>query len=43
MSKVGKVVIINSVLMTTLIYYLLVYPIRDSILNRMSQISRKFL
>lgn len=43
MSKAGKVVIINSILMATLIYYLSVYPIPDSVLTKISQISRKFL
>lgn len=43
MSKVGKVVLINSVLMAAPIYYLSMYPILDSILTRISQIARKFL
>lgn len=42
-SKAGKAVFINSVLMVTPIYYLFVYPISDTILIRLSQIARKFL
>lgn len=43
MSKAGKVILINSVWMATPIFYLFVYPITDFVLNRMSQIARKFL
>lgn len=43
MSKAGKAVIINSILMATPTYYLSVYPILDSVLSRISQISTKFL
>lgn len=42
-SKAGKIVLINSVLMATPTYYLSVYLIPDSVLNRTSQIARKFL
>lgn len=43
LSKAGKVILINSVWMATPIFYLFVYPITDFVLNRMSQIARKFL
>ncbi|XP_039119188.1 codeine O-demethylase-like [Dioscorea cayenensis subsp. rotundata] len=42
-SKDGKVMLINSVIMASPLYYLSVYPIPDSVLNRLSQIARKFL
>lgn len=42
LSKARKVVLINSVMLPTPIYYLSVYPIPDSVLNRMSKIARKF-
>lgn len=43
MPKSGKTVVINSILMATPIYYLFVYPIPDSVINKISQITRKFL
>ncbi|XP_039142228.1 uncharacterized protein LOC120279366 [Dioscorea cayenensis subsp. rotundata] len=42
-SKAGKSVLINSILMSTPIYYLAVYPIPDNVLNKLSMIARKFL
>ncbi|XP_039119691.1 uncharacterized protein LOC120255989 [Dioscorea cayenensis subsp. rotundata] len=43
LSKAGKSILINSILMSTPIYYLAVYPIPDSILAKISLIARKYL
>lgn len=42
-SKPGKVVMINSSIMVMHVYYLSVYPVPDSILDRISASARKFL
>lgn len=43
LSKAGKSVLIDSILMATPTYYMLVYPIPDSILTKFSRVARKFL
>ena len=43
LSKAGKTVMINSSLMTILIYYMYVYSIPDTILDKISKAARKLL
>lgn len=43
MSKAGKAVVINSIIMATPTYYLSIYLIPESVLNKISKIPRKFL
>ncbi|XP_039127505.1 uncharacterized protein LOC120263608 [Dioscorea cayenensis subsp. rotundata] len=43
LSKAGKSILINSILMASPIYYLSVYPIPDTVLTKLSSIVRKFL
>lgn len=42
-SKAGRVVLINSFLLATLVYYLSVYPVPDSVLDKTSKCARRFL
>ncbi|XP_039133192.1 uncharacterized protein LOC120270234 [Dioscorea cayenensis subsp. rotundata] len=43
LSKAGKSILINSILMVVPIYYLSVYPIPETVLFKFSKLARKFL